>query len=93
MARILRLAERHGSQGVSGALAHAARFGAFSAEAIARLLKGRALRVPSRAPGDTPLYVPKKVREWLEGEDVEQKDLSEYDALLERAKDDEEPES
>jgi transposase len=93
MARILRLAERHGSQSVSGALAHAARFGAFSADAIARLLKGRALRLPARAPGGAPTYVPEKVREWLEGEDVEEKDLTEYDALLERTKDDEEPES
>jgi hypothetical protein len=94
MARILRLAERHGSQSVSGALAHAARFGAFSADAIARLLKGRALRLPSRTPGGPPIYVPEKVREWLEGEDVEEKDLSEYDALLDgKKKDDEEPES
>lgn len=92
LARILRLAERHGAQTVSGALAHAARFGAFGADAIARLLQGRALRLPPRAAGDPPVYVPSKVREWLEGEDVEEKDLKEYDALLERAKDDEEPE-
>ena len=93
MARILRLAERHGSQSVSGALAHASRFGAFSADAIARLLKGQALRLPGRGAGGAPIYVPEKVREWLEGEDVEEKDLSEYDALLEGKKDDEEPES
>jgi transposase len=83
MARILKLANRHGSPAVSGALVHAARYGAFSAEAIARVLQGRALRVKPRSAGEKPVYVPEKVRRWLESEDVEEKDLKEYDALIE----------
>jgi transposase len=88
MARILRLADRHGSATTSGALAHAARYGAFSAEAIARVLQGRALRVKPRKVGAKPIYVPERVRRWLESEDVEQKDLKDYDALVEQDKSD-----
>ena len=90
MARILKLADRHGSQAVAGALSHAARYGAYSAEAIVRLLQGRTLRLP-KSSGDEPLYVPEPVRKWLEGEDVEQKDLSEYDDLVERDEYDDKP--
>jgi transposase len=84
MARILRLADRHGSAATSGALAHAARYGAFSAEAVARVLQGRALRIKPRVAGGKPIYVPERVRRWLENEDVEQKDLKDYDALVEQ---------
>jgi len=83
LAKILRLAARYGAQATSGALAHAARYGAYSAEAIARVLQGRALRLPKQAPHPLPLLVPGGVKAWLEGEDVEAKDLSEYDQLIE----------
>jgi transposase len=90
MARILKLADRYGSPAVSGALAHAGRYGAFSAEAIARVLQGRALRVKRKEPAAKPVYVPERVRRWLESEDVEQKDLKDYDELVEGNKPDDE---
>jgi hypothetical protein len=91
MARILKLADRYGSKAVAGALSHAARYGAYSAEAITRLLKGRPLRLP-KGSGNVPLLVPGSVRKWLEGEDVEQKELSEFDDLIESEGDDSEDE-
>jgi hypothetical protein len=42
--RILRLADRHGSSVVSGAMANAARHGNSSADAVARVIVGRELR-------------------------------------------------
>jgi hypothetical protein len=80
--RILRLADRHGSEVVLGAMAHASRYGNFSAEAVARVLSGRELidrTQPHREPVPTP---PDRVRRWLEGLHVEQGDLADYDRLI-----------
>lgn len=80
--RLLKLADRHGSALVSGAMAHAARYGNYSADAVARVIAGRemrrcqAMRVPQVPP-------PERVRRWLEGLHVEQSDLSDYDRLIE----------
>jgi transposase len=82
MARILRLADRYGSRTVSGALVHAARFGAYSAEAVARVLAGQAVRVRKRTGANVP-SMPDDVRHWLEGQDVEKKPLEEFDSLVE----------
>jgi len=80
--RILRLADRHGSEVVSGAMAHACRYGNFSADAIARVIAGRELedlRHPQKHLVPTP---PKRILTWLEGMHVENSDLSDYDKLI-----------
>jgi transposase len=91
LARILQLSKRHGTLAVAGALTHAGRYGAFSAEAVVRILHGRQLHPPStRRDAELPCAVlpPADVRRWLESLEVEAKDLSDYDRLL---NDDEEP--
>jgi transposase len=81
--RILKLADRHGSEAITGALAHAARYGNYSAEAVARVVLGRALRPrPAGAPGAPGLEPPEQVRHWLEGLHVEDSDLGDYDQLI-----------
>lgn len=82
--RILKLADRNGSQIVTGAMAHAAKYGNFSAEAVARVIAGREIedRTASQAaPVPTP---PERVRRWLEGLHVEKGDLEDYDRLVDR---------
>lgn len=87
--RILRLADRHGVEVVSGAMAHAARYGNYSAEAVARILHGRTMpRGPSDERGPAP-PPPERVRQWLLGLDVEQRDLADYDAMVDRRDDEE----
>jgi transposase len=81
--RILKLADRHGSEAITGAMAHAARYGNYSAEAVARVVMGRALRQQQagaqRAPVPEP---PERVRAWLEGLHVEDSDLEDYDKII-----------
>ena len=83
MQRILKLADRHGANLVTGAMTHAAKYGNYSADAVARVLAGRALRGrPPADQRDTPMP-PESVRRWLEGIDVEGGDLADYDKLIE----------
>ena len=82
--RILTLADRHGSEAVVGAMAHAARFGNYSAEAVARVLAGKTLRATTTPDQEVPMP-PERVRRWLEGMDVEGSDLANYDELIDRA--------
>jgi len=81
--RILKLADRHGSEAVTGAMTHAARYGNYSAEAVSRVVMGRALRQRQagapKAPAPEP---PERVRAWLEGLHVEDSDLEDYDQLI-----------
>jgi transposase len=80
--RILHLADRHGADVVSGAMAHAARYGNYSADAVARVIVGRELcdrTAGDRSPVPTP---PDRVRRWLEAIHVEDADLSDYDRLI-----------
>jgi hypothetical protein len=65
-------------------MAHAARYGNYSAEAIARVLSGRELRDRTAAHGSEPAAPPERVRRWLEGLDVESVDLADYDRLVDR---------
>jgi transposase len=82
--RILRMADRYGSSVVSGAMAQAARYGNYSADAVARVIAGRPTRVRGlRAPADGIVLPPESVRRWLEGIDVEQRDLGDFDRILE----------
>ena len=81
--RILSLADRHGSSVVSGAMAHAARFGNYSAEAVARVIAGRTMRQTTTEPGEVPMP-PERVQRWLEGLDVEDRDLGDYDEMVDQ---------
>lgn len=82
--RILRLADRHGTAVVTGAMAHAARYGNYSASAVARLIAGRPDAAPTKAaPGDGMASAPpERVRRWLEGLHVEQRELADYDRMI-----------
>jgi transposase len=85
--RILKLADRYGAEAVSGAMAHSARYGNYSAEAVARVLTGqdlRSKRPPAGGPGEVP-PPSDRVRRWLEGIHVEQSDLGDYDRLIDGA--------
>jgi len=81
--RLLTLADRHGSSVVVGAMAHAARFGNYSADAVARVVAGKTLRDRTTADRDVPMP-PDRVRRWLEGLEVEGRDLEDYDRMVER---------
>jgi len=86
--RILKLADRHGSSVVIGAMSQAARYGNYSADAVARVVAGRAIKMRNKAArGHGAEPPPEAVRRWLEGLDVEQRDLDDYDRML----DDKEP--
>lgn len=81
--RILSLADRHGSSVVTGAMAHAASFGNYSAEAVVRVIAGKTLRDHTTACDDVPMP-PERVRRWLEGLEVEGRDLEDYDHMVDR---------
>lgn len=92
LSRIVQLAKRHGSSVVAGALRHASRYGAFSAETVARIIQGNMLPTQRnhRPRADaTQLLEPDQVRTWLEGLDVEVRDLADYDRLLANQTDEE----
>lgn len=83
--RILRLADRHGAPAVVSAMEHAARFGSYSADAVARVISRGAVRdpAPPTPEGEVPMP-PDRVRRWLEGLEVEGRDLGDYDDLVDR---------
>ncbi len=80
--RILRLTDRHGSEIVTGAMAHAAKYGNFSADAVARVISGRELTDRTRPQSGPVPQPPDRVRLWLEGIHVEDTDLEDYDRLI-----------
>ena len=81
--RILRMADRHGSCVVLGAMAQTARYGNFSADAVARVIAGKPVRRGGpRKDSDGLVLPPESVRRWLEGIDVEQRKLEDLDKLL-----------
>jgi len=82
--RILRLADRHGAAAVTGAMAHAARYGNYSADAVARVIAGRALRGQTPDDHRQAPVPPQSVQQWLEGIDVEGGDLADYDRIIDR---------
>lgn len=87
--RILKLADRHGSEAVCGAMSHAARYGNYSADAIARVLHGQELRRRSPRARDEHAPPPsERVRRWLEGIHVEDSDLADYDRAIDAHTDD-----
>jgi transposase len=76
MQRILKLADRHGQEVVLGALNHAAKYGAYDAETLLRVIQGKKLR-----RGQTTV-MPDNVRQWLKAQAVQQHDLGRYDKLI-----------
>jgi hypothetical protein len=66
-------------------MAHAARYGNYSADAVRRVIVGRELTNKTepgdRAPVPTP---PDRVRRWLEGLYVENPNLDDYDELIDQ---------
>jgi transposase len=87
--RILKLADRYGSDVIAGALTHAMRYGAFSADAVLRITQGKALRVSQQAPVQT---IPEEIRNWLRSCAVESQDPQFYDQLLGETSDKDEKE-
>lgn len=81
--RLLKLADRHGSDPVVAAMGHAARYGNFSADAVNNVIAGR--KMP-RTPLATPVSAsPEQIRLWLPGLDVEAGDLANYDRMVDEA--------
>jgi transposase len=83
--RILKLADRHGAEQVTGAMAHAARYGSYSADAVGRVLAGRELRAHRSSNKGEVATPPERVRRWLEGLHVEGSALGDYDRLIDEA--------
>jgi len=87
--RILKLADRYGSDVTAGALSHAMRFGVYSADAISRIIHGKALRGKHAPETDS---VPENIKQWLRSCAVEDADLRVYDHLIETLEKDREEE-
>jgi hypothetical protein len=83
--RILKLADRYGQDVVCGALNYAAKYGAYSADAISRILQGGKLK-----PQHNEQVMPDNIRSWLRGQAVEKYDLGHYDQLLHSREDEDE---
>jgi transposase len=79
--RILQYAERHGHDVVAGALAHAARYGAYSADAVLRIIQGKKLKQGSRIATEV---VPENIRQWLRACAVEKQDPDLYDKMVQK---------
>lgn len=65
-------------------MAHAARYGNYSASAVAHLILGRSAALAPQSAGDSGLSSapPERVARWLEGMHVEQRELTDYDRML-----------
>jgi transposase len=85
--RILKMADRHGSSVVSGAMSQAARYGNYSADAVARVIAGQPIKTCKPTARAEPI-APETVRRWLEGIDVEQRDLGDYDRMVDELAED-----
>jgi transposase len=80
MSKILGLAERVGSPRVGEALRHAARYAAFSYQAVFRIVEGRTDR-PAIVPAQ-PGPLPQHIHEYLRGAGEHQRPLSAYQHWL-----------
>jgi transposase len=83
--RLLKLADRHGGDLVTAAMRHAARYGNYSADAVARVIAGSEMPRPRTGNARAVAGPPEQVRLWLEGMDVEAGDLANYDRMVDRA--------
>jgi hypothetical protein len=75
--RILQYADRHGTDVVVGAMAYAARYGAYSAEAVFRIISGKKLKLKTANE-----RIPENVRQWLRSYAVETQNPDHYDTLV-----------
>jgi transposase len=82
--RILTYVDRYGSDVVAGALAHAHRYGAYSADAVLRILKGKGQK---KNPSIPPAPVPEHIRQWLRSCAVEEQDPQFYDTIIHNTED------
>jgi len=90
--RILRVSERRGASVVIGAMAHAAKYGNYSADAVVAVITGGgAPNEPVSTPAGEAPMPPERVRRWLEGLHVEATDLSEFDRRVDQDGGDDEP--
>lgn len=79
--RILKLADRYGSDVVAGAISYAQRYGVYSSEAISRVVYGKALRRKGKLLCVTE-DVPENIRQWLRTCAVQKQDIEDYDLLI-----------
>ncbi len=86
--RILKLVDRYGSDVVVGALAHAQRYDAYSADAVTRIIQGKQLKRNGRIV--SPEQMPENIRQWLISCAVEDQELDLYDKLVEVDEDEDE---
>ncbi|MDQ1240005.1 MAG: Integrase, catalytic core domain protein [Thermodesulfobacteriota bacterium] len=89
--RILKLANRYGSDVTAGALSHAMRYGVYSADAVSRVIYGKTIRSRGNPQG-VPELVPENIKQWLRSCAVENPDPSSYDRLIEGLEKDQEQE-
>jgi len=80
LSRILKMADRHGSDVVSGAMTHAQRYGVYSADAVYRVIHGKAIKKKGQNVIED---VPENIRQWLRSCAVDKQKLSSYDEILE----------
>jgi transposase len=85
--RILKLADRYGSDVVAGAISYAQRYGAYSADAVIRVIHGKALKRKGK-PLPSTQDVPQNIKQWLRACAVENQQLDDYDRLISRVIDD-----
>jgi hypothetical protein len=83
--RILQYADRYGHDVVDGALAHASRYGAYSADAVLRIIQGKKLN--KKIATET---IPENIRQWLRSCAVEKQDPDLYDRMIHKNNEDEE---
>jgi len=77
--RILTYVDRHGADVITGALSHAQRYGAYSADAVLRIIQGKAQKKNTTMP---PTPVPENIRDWLRSCAVEEQDPQFYDKII-----------
>jgi transposase len=87
--RILKMADRYGSDVVAGALSYAQRYGAYSADSIIRVIHGQSLRRKGK-PLAVSSNIPENIKQWLRGCAVEHQDLASYDRMISQIADEEE---
>lgn len=86
--RILKLADRYGSDVVAGAICYAQRYGAFSAEAITRIIYGKTLKRKGKLLPKA-VDVPENIKQWLRSCAVEKQDPDFYDRIISKIIEDE----
>lgn len=83
--RILKLVDRYGGDVVSGALGTARQYGAYSADAVLRIIHGKRLKQKGKylaIPMLSDENIPGRVRAWLKACAVEKHELEEFDRML-----------